>query len=422
MLGISLLGTFKLGVRSLMQHKLRAALTMLGVLFGVSSVVAMLAIGEGASFEAQEQIRQLGSTNIILRSVKPSDDRRSSNQSQRVTNYGLTDDDLDRILETLPSVKRVVPIRDLRQEVRVQHRMINPRILATLPSYLEVTGRILSSGRFLCEQDHMEATNVCVLSGEAAQVLFPFDDPLAGIVKIGSEYFRVVGTLVPRTTTIAPTGTSDLVGEVFLPLRTARRWFGQVTTKIRPGSRESELVELHEILAQVGSLESVEPTAEATREVLKRFHPKSDYEVIVPLELLIRARETQRIFNIVLGAIAGISLLVGGIGIMNVMLATVTERTKEIGVRRALGAKKRHIIGQFLVETVVLSASGGILGVLLGILIPTLVEEWTDLKTIVAPTFPMLALGISVLVGVVFGLYPAWKAAELNPVEALRHE
>jgi len=162
--------------------------------------------------------------------------------------------------------------------------------------------------------------------------------------------------------------------------------------------------------------------AEAAREMLSRFHQKRDYEIVVPLELLARAEETKRIFNIVLGSIAGISLLVGGIGIMNVMLATVTERTREIGIRRALGAKKRHIVTQFLVETVVLSVGGGLLGVALGLGIPILVERFADMVTIVTPTAPVLAFGISAGIGVVFGLYPAMRAADMDPVEALRHE
>lgn len=416
--------TLQLGIRGLLQHKLRALLTMLGVLFGVSSVVAMLAIGEGASHEAQEQIRQLGSTNIIIKSVKGQDDKRSSNQS-RVVIYGLTDDDLERIEDTVPDVAETVPIRELRTEVRSGARAVNPRIIGTLPNYFSVVGRRLVEGRFLGDDDHVSSLNVCILGDDVARVLFPFETAVGKIVKVGPEAFRVVGTTRPRVLTLGPSaGAKDVEGEVFIPLRTLRRWFGSITSKVRPGAREMELVELHEIIVQIGDVDRVEPAARAIREVLGRFHDprKRDYEVTVPLELLQRAKETKRIFNIVLGSIAGISLLVGGIGIMNVMLATVTERTREIGIRRALGAKRRHIVAQFLVETIVLSASGGILGIALGMIIPVAVEAYGDIKTIVTPAIPMLAFAISVGVGVVFGLYPAWRAAAMDPVEALRHE
>jgi putative ABC transport system permease protein len=417
--------TFKLGWRSLRQHKLRSILTMLGVLFGVSSVIAMLAIGEGASWEAQEQIKQLGSSNILIRSIKPQDDKRGTGQSQRVVIYGLTDEDLERIDETIPGVREVVPVRELRLEVRSGERWINPRTIGTLPNYFDVMGRKLAEGRFLCDDDHVSALNVCVVGTDVARVLFPFDDPIGKIIKVGPEAFRIVGTCFPKTTTLGPAGAAkDVEGEVFIPIRTLRRWFGNITSKVRPGSREMEMVELHEIVARIDNVDDVEPAAHAIREVVGRYHDekKKDYEVIVPLELLQRARETKRIFNIVLGSIAGISLLVGGIGIMNVMLATVTERTREIGIRRALGAKRGHIVAQFLVETVVLSACGGLMGIGLGIAIPSIVQNFANIRTIVTPVFPAIAFSISVGVGVVFGIYPAWRAAMMDPVEALRHE
>ena len=183
-----------------------------------------------------------------------------------------------------------------------------------------------------------------------------------------------------------------------------------------------EEVQLHEIVASVDLSEHVPLAAAAGRELLARHHRQADYELVVPLELLARAEETKRIFNIVLGCIAGISLLVGGIGIMNVMLATVTERTREIGIRRALGAKKKHIMLQFLVETVVLSVGGGLVGIMVGVAIPSAVEYWADMRTIVTLSAPILAFGISVSIGLIFGLYPAWQAANMDPVEALRHE
>jgi putative ABC transport system permease protein len=423
MKGPSLSRTVRLGVSSLLLHKLRSLLTTLGVLFGTSSVIAMLAIGEGASEEAQEQIRQLGSRNIILRSVKPREDFATGQQATRVVSYGLTEEDLGRVRESFPGVTRVVPVREIFEEVRKGERAMNPRVLATLPVYREVTGRVVAEGRFLADADLAHTSNVCVLSDEVASYLFPFRSPLGEVVKLGADYYTVVGTLLSRVrpaSDAAPAGKS--AAEVFIPLETGQKWYGSIQVKLRAGSREMEEVELHEIVVEADSAENVPVVAAACREMLARNHPQSDYEVIVPLELLLRAEETKRIFNIVLGSIASISLLVGGIGIMNVMLATVTERTREIGIRRALGAKRRHIVTQFLVETVVLSVGGGLLGVALGLLIPVIVETTADMRTIVTPTAPLLAFLISAGVGVVFGLYPAARAARMDPVEALRHE
>ena len=418
----SLMRTVRLGVSSLLLHKLRSLLTTLGVLFGTSSVIAMLAIGEGASAEAQDQIRQLGSQNVILRAVKPPEDV-VSNTSSRVVSYGLTYADLGRIEDTFPGIRRVVPVREIYEEVRHSERAMNPRILATEPSYRDVTGRVVSEGRFLTDADSANVANVCVLSDEVGRFLFPFRSPLGERVKVGADYYKVVGTLLSRVpySESAP-AEGQPTSEVFIPMETGRQWYGDMQVKIRSGGRDMEEVQLHEIVIEVGEPENVPLVASAAREMLGRNHDEVDYEIIVPLELLMRAEETKRIFNIVLGSIASISLLVGGIGIMNVMLATVTERTREIGIRRALGAKRRHIVTQFLVETVVLSVGGGLLGVALGLAIPSIVESTADMRTIVTPTAPLLAFVISAGIGVVFGIYPAWRASHMDPVEALRHE
>ena len=415
--------SIQLGVKSLLLHKLRSLLTTLGVLFGVSSVIAMLAIGEGASEEAQEQIRQLGSQNVILRSVKPPDDA-NNDQETRVVRHGLTHNDFLRVVETFPWVKHAVPLRQLQQAVRYREVELNPRVLATEAGYHEATGRLLYEGRFINAFDEESVANVCVLGYEVARTLMPLESPIGKQVKIGSEYFHVIGTLLPRMPLgdDAPSPGEEVTGEVLIPMTTGARWYGEMQVKIRSGSREIEEVELHEIIVAVDLAENVQRTAAACREMLARNHNERDYEVVVPLELLARAEETKRIFNIVLGSIAGISLLVGGIGIMNVMLATVTERTREIGIRRALGAKQRHIVMQFLVETVVLSVGGGLAGIALGLAIPIGVSHFADMRTLVEPTAPLLAFGISVTIGLLFGIYPAWRAAKMDPVEALRHE
>jgi putative ABC transport system permease protein len=217
-------------------------------------------------------------------------------------------------------------------------------------------------------------------------------------------------------------GAKPAVNRMFIPLETAKTRYGETLMKRRAGSFEAERVQLHEVTVKVAELSEVVNVAQSIKSLLERNHRKRDYEIIVPLELLKRAERTKQIFNIVLGSIAAISLLVGGIGIMNIMLATVTERTREIGIRRALGARRRDIVTQFLVEAVLLSAVGGGLGVALGLSIPFAVSRFSGMPTIVTFWSPLLAFTISALVGVVFGLYPALRAAEMDPVEALRHE
>ncbi len=419
----TLMRAVRLGISSLLLHKLRSFLTTLGVLFGVSSVIAMLAIAEGASVEAQEQIRQLGSRNVILRSVKPPEDM-VSEQESRVLSYGLTHEDHARVAETYPGVEAVVAILDVPEEVRSGPRSCSPRVMCVDPAYQKVTGRIMMEGRFLHERDGLATAGVCVVGYEVARYLFPFKSALGEQVKVGANYFDVVGVMYPRT----PIGSiqrdpgTEVGGEVFIPLETGQRIFGERQIKIRSGTMDAQEVQLHEVIVSVKRDSDVSMIADACRTMLTNNHKQKDYEVIVPLELLLRAQETKRIFSIVLASIAGISLLVGGIGIMNVMLATVTERTREIGIRRALGAKRRHIVTQFLVETVVLSGCGGVAGVILGLIIPQIVEAAGDMRTIVTVQAPVFAFAISVATGVIFGLYPAWRAANMDPVEALRHE
>jgi putative ABC transport system permease protein len=433
MLTVQFLSTVRLGVKSLMLHKLRSMLTMLGIIFGVCSVIAMLAIGEGASYEAQEAIKRLGSNNILINSIKPPEDTRQSGGGGggggrgMMLDYGLTYKDASRIQTTIPGVKRVLPMRIIRENVRFNRNEVPSQIIGTLPFYAEVVGLDVVRGRFLTHVDEVHANNICVLTVGLAQRLFPYEDPLQHSVKIDAFYYRVVG-LVRETGTAeqrpqkAKTEGEPIDNNVYIPLSTSRTRFGEVLMRRSAGSFEVERVELHRITVQMEDVSAVETADPQIKTVLSRFHEKNDFEVIVPLQLLRQAERTKQIFNIVLGSIAAISLLVGGIGIMNIMLATVTERTREIGVRRALGAKKRDITTQFLVETVVLSVGGGLIGVVVGILTPFVVSHLTEMKTIITVWSVFLAFGISGAVGIVFGLYPANAAASLDPIEALRHE
>jgi putative ABC transport system permease protein len=422
------LSTIRLGIKSLLLHKLRSMLTMLGIIFGVCSVIAMLAIGEGASHAAQEEIKKLGSQNIILRSVKPPEDEKQSGAGRNMMiDYGLTYDDGARIQSTIPGVQRVLPVRIIRENVRFAQNNVPCQVLGTLPFYPEIVGLDIVRGRFLTDIDQRNQDNVCVLSVGLAQRLFPYQDPLEQSVKVDTFYYRVIGlvrekNLPEQRTQAGKTEGEPLDNNLYIPLSAARSRFGEVLIRRSAGSQEIEQVELHQLTVQMRDLAAVESADPQIKALLNRFHTRHDYEIIVPLQLLRQAERTKQIFNIVLWSIAAISLLVGGIGIMNIMLATVTERTREIGVRRALGAKRRDITLQFLVETVVLSIGGGLIGVAVGVTTPIIVSQLTTMKTIVTPWSVLLAFGISGAVGIIFGLYPAKSAARLDPIEALRHE
>jgi putative ABC transport system permease protein len=415
----------RLGTKSLLLHKLRSALTVLGIVFGVSSVIAMLSIGEGARWEQEQEIKRLGSDNIIIRSIKPPEDRAETMSRESAIEYGLTNQDLERIVTTLPSVRYAVPARVMREEVRCHDRAADARIVGTVPGFLRAANAPLAAGRFISALDEDSGATVCVIGASLADKLFPVDDPVGQHVRVKLDAFRVIGVMAP---TGGATGTGSAVAaddrnkDVYIPLRTMTNTQGSVIIRRTSGSFEAERVELHQIVVNAAGMGTVIGTANAIRHLLKLFHTKQDYEVTVPLELLRQAERTQRIFQIVLGSIAAISLLVGGIGIMNIMLASVTERTREIGIRRALGAKRQDIVIQFLVETVVLSTSGGLLGLCLGVGIPLVVQHAAGMRTIVTAFSLLLSFGISVSVGIVFGLYPAQRAAALDPIEALRHE
>jgi putative ABC transport system permease protein len=420
--------TFRLAIKSLWVHRLRSLLTMLGIVFGVCSVIAMLAIGEGASFETQEQIKNLGSQNIILRSVKPPEEQKVSDKSSQgfVLQYGLTYADIRRIQSCISDITVVVPGRIMPDYVWHISRQVDCEIMGTVPWYPQMRNQRVARGRFFNEDDMEASANVCVLGADVAEILFPLDEPLGRDVRVGGDYYRVIGVMEAASRSAKPIEPQEsakpAAHRMFIPLETARHRYGEVLARERSGSIQAERVELHEVTIKVARREAVMAVADAIKEGLERQHKKKDYEIVVPLELLRRAERTRQIFNIVLGSIAAISLLVGGIGIMNIMLATVTERTREIGIRRALGARRRDIITQFLVESTILAGAGGALGVLLGISIPWLVTWFANLKTIVVFWSPLVAFSISALVGIIFGLYPALRAANMDPVEALRHE
>ncbi len=430
--------TFRLGLKSLLLQKMRAGLAALGIFIGTTTVIWLVAMGEGVSHEAQQQIKDLGATNIIARSIKPNtgDDH---GDNGRVKTYGLLRDDYRRILTNIPNLRRVVPMRELRREIRVQDHVADAKLVGCSEDYLELNQLAIARGRWLNSHDDRE--NVIVLADETAQQLFPFENPIGEPVWVGNDVYVVIGQTKPRTPSAAIGGSLEsreynLDG--YIPLSTLRKRIGDMVMTRSPGSFTGEVVELSQITLTVDSIDDVDETAAIVETLLQKYHEKEDYAVVIPKELLQQAERTRAMFNVLLVVIAGISLAVGGIGIMNIMLATVTERTREIGIRRALGATRQHIIQQFLSETIVLTASGGLLGVLFGLLcgpifragrtlmmtispdsLPPIVQT---LEPRIAPWSVGLALLISIGVGIVFGVYPARQAAHMDPIEALRHQ
>ncbi len=418
---LRLIRNIQLGVKTLLLHKMRSVLTMLGVVFGVGSVVAMLAVGEGASQQALEQIRKLGSHNIIVSSVKPTEDQAGGAGRVRMVIYGLTYEDVERVRVGFPDARRVAAAKIVRKDARLGARSLELRVVGTNSAWFDLVRRPVLVGRTLTHIDSENFANVVVLTEYAARRLLPASNTIGQTIQIGGETFEIVG-IIQSAEAGGAMQTPDRNVDAYIPLSVARQRFGDVVVRRSAGSQERERIELHEMIIEAERLEGVEALAAGLEHMLRHHHPKGDFRIRVPLSLLRQAEATKRTFNIVLGSIAGISLLVGGIGIMNIMLASVTERTREIGVRRAIGAKRRQIIGQFLIETVVLSVTGGLIGVALGFLLPALITQFAGMPTVITSWSVILSLVISVGIGIVFGLYPAMRAARLNPIEALRHE
>jgi putative ABC transport system permease protein len=418
----------RLGLKSLMLHKLRSGLTALGLIFGVAAVISMLAVGEGASRDAQRRIEELGATNIILRSVKPSEDAQaaSGRSAPLILRYGLKYADYERIVETVPTIKRVLPVREIRKLIRSVESAFDGRIVGTTHEYAEFNHLKVARGRFLQRSDDTLYRNYAVLAHATAEALFPYQDPIGETIALGSDAYKIVGVTGERASTAASGGGfagQDYNRDVYIPLNTCRLRFGERIIDFRSGRFSAEETELTQLTIQVQSTYEVTPTANVLTATYEPYHPEKDVQMIVPYDLLEQARRSARQFSIILGTIASISLLVGGIGIMNIMLATVTERTREIGIRRALGAKRRDIIQHFLIECVLLSGVGGLAGVLLGIWIPRIIVYFVpDQQTIITPQSVVLAFGISVGVGILFGIYPARRASLMDPIDALRHE
>jgi putative ABC transport system permease protein len=418
----NLIRNIAIGIENLLLHKLRSFLTMLGVVFGVGSVVAMLSVGEGASKEALEQIRKLGSTNIIISSIKSAEEEATSTAHSHMSIYGLTYEDQTRIAESFRNIKQTAPVKLMRKDSRLRERAMELRVVGTTPEWFDLVPREIIAGRVLLLSDQKNQSPVAVLTEFGARKLLATESTIGQTFRVGGNQFEVVGIVKSESGQAGNIQIPDQEVDVYIPIEVAKGYFGDVFSQQTSGSEIREKVELHQIIVQVDKTESVEAIANGIDQMLARFHKKKDYVVSVPLALLKQAEATKRTFNIVLGSIAGISLVVGGIGIMNIMLASVTERTREIGIRRAIGAKRGQIISQFIIETVVLSTIGGLIGLGLGVLIPVLITYFAGMPTVITLESIVLPLFISAGIGITFGLYPAIRAAQVDPIVALRHE
>jgi putative ABC transport system permease protein len=406
---------FNTGFASLRARRLAAALTMLGMIFGVGAVIAMRSIGAGAEREALALIDSLGMRNVIVQVKEPT--REAELAELRKVSVGLSERDARSIAIGVPGVARVV-----QKAVIESYRVLGdagrgqPRVFGVSADYADLMNMTLDEGRFIDADDVDTIAQVCVLGSGVRRDLFGFGPALGRLVKVNERWLTVVGVLRPAHGAgrqVQGIQLASTAGDLYLPLSTAQRKFKETPLKSA----------LDEVIVEVAAGQSPESAAAAIDALVRQLHGgASDFTLLVPEALLEQSRRTQRLFDVVMGCIAGISLLVGGIGITNIMLATVLERTREIGIRGAVGATERDIRNQFLIEALMISAAGGLLGIVMGIAIAKGVALYAGWDTVV--TFPsiLLASGVAMAVGLVSGLYPAARAAALDPIEALRYE
>jgi putative ABC transport system permease protein len=399
----------------LIDHKFRSFLTMLGIIFGTASVIAMISIGEGAKKQAILKYQDLGISNIIIRDKDLSD---SELEEVRMKfSQGLSIKDAEVISEIVPGVSLVAPQAEAKLEAKYADKSSKATVIGITPSILKILNYQTDKGGFITDDHYNRQLKVCILGSNIARELFSYENPVSQSVKLGDQWFEVVGVMQNKTLfteTVGELAARDLNNDIYIPLSTFNK---RIT-------RDNELSsQVKQLTIKLDNSSRLVESAAVIRSILKRRHfSNDDFSIIVPYELLKQEEKEKRIYNLLLASIAAISLVVGGIGIMNIMLASVLERTNEIGIRRAIGGKRSDIMSQFVTEAVVLSISGGIIGVILGVSLSLGISFLTDVKTSVTFYSIFIAFGFSVLVGITFGYLPAKKAADLKPIESIRHE
>jgi len=406
-----------MGLSSLLVHKLRSLLTMLGMIFGVGAVVAMLSITAGARKEMISYIDLLGVNNIIVEAKEAAD--ANELQARRAVSQGLSFRDYRAITENVQGLEALTPRKRFKpQKVLPKTTQELPLLIGVLPNFAEINSLKIVAGRFFTEDEHQRSAAVCVLGEQAKVNLLGYDDAVGKYVKVNDLWLQVIGVMAKQAT--ADTDSEGMENAnrnnmIISPLNTVMRRFEDNTSYLKD--------EIDGIYMKVGAGRDSIETANIVNAILSATHKDAgDFAVIVPAGLLQQRQRTQMIFSVVMICIAGISLLVGGIGIMNIMLATVLERTREIGIRRAIGARQTDIIRQFLTEAVLISIVGGLIGIAFGFSLSQVIARAAGWSTEVTSGAIGVAFGVSVGIGLVFGIYPAVQAAKLDPIEAIRYE
>ena len=432
---------FKNGMEALLTNKFRALLTSLGIIFGVAAVIAMLAIGNGAEKQILEQIKQVGSNNIVIKPiVKTKEEEKQLKESgvqQKKFSPGLNIQDAENIKLVLNDVE-VVSSEIEQQTLFIREGIkLGGKLVGVSNDYFHLLDFSLVKGNFFTEFQQQNAQSVCVIGSKVAQKFFSAIDPIGQEIKCGNNWLKIVGVLNNKNIdegNMQKLSIRNVDLEIYTPVKTFLLRYknrGLVTvTGIKASQNQEENTDksidnnyhqLDRLVVKVNKSDAIESTVDVLQRLLNRRHNGvNDFEIIVPELLLKQEQKTKKLFNTVLGIIASISLLVGGIGIMNIMLASVLERVKEIGLRMSVGASKRDIVMQFMAESVTISVSGGVIGIFLGIAISLIIQAATDIETIVSPISVFLSFTISISVGLVFGILPAKRASEQDPAECLR--
>lgn len=453
----SLLSNFYIAMEAVIANKVRSLLTALGIIFGVAAVIAMLAIGNGAQSEILEQIELVGVNNIIVKPIVEQVEQTIGEDEDEGTNFspGLKLLDVESIRKSIPGIKKLSPEILLETYIIKNGIRRSSKLVGVEPSYFEVANFNLEAGKMFSALQLEKGTPVCIIGKGIQQKFFPRENPIGKKIKVGSQWLEVIGVLKGRYISeqaMTNLGIRDYNMDVYTPIQTVlvryinrdlvtgsglKKSFGSsvsfgrrgggfsitTTTASTDDDKPSNYHQIDRLVVQVNESEKLNTTADVLARMLERRHyGVVDYEISIPELLLKQQQRTQNIFNIVLAAIAAISLLVGGIGIMNIMLASVLERIKEIGLRLSIGAKKTDIIMQFLFEAVVISVSGGIAGVILGVGLAYAVSSLADFPTQISFSSILISFGVAATVGLVFGITPAKRAAEQDPITSLRHE